>query len=553
MPHFRVILSATLLAGATAGALAGPSVPFAAASAAAVPQADKHKLQAHIAFLADDVLEGRETGTRGFDIAASYVASQLRQYGVAPKGAPGSYLQPVPLRVTRLVQGSQVFELHGRGGKEALIYLDDYAMGGSQVEERSEVSAPLVFAGYGIDAERFKHDDYAGLDVKGKIVVVLAGKPSSFPTEEGAHFGSARHKRELAARHGAVGMISVQTPVTEKVSPFSRQRDNQNAAGMTWVDATGKPVLETGLVQHGASVSIAGAGKLFASAQAKLNDVYALAAANAPVPKMDLNLSARIARRSALGQLSSHNVVGMIEGSDPVLKHEYVVYSAHLDHIGVVKEKRGDNLYNGAMDNASGVATLLEAARMFAETKTRPKRSVLFIALTGEEKGLLGSDFFATNPTVPRGSIVANVNLDMPLLTFDFNNVVAFGAEHSSLKGIAERAVRKIGLSVQKDPWPEQGSFTRSDQYSFVRQGIPAISIKTGTGSFRKDEDPATLWAAFRSTHYHQPSDDLALPFNFDAAARFAQLNYLIALEIANAPTRPVWNRGDFFGDTFAK
>ena len=553
MAHFQLILGAALLAGAAASALAAPAAAAATAGAGAVPQADKNKLRAHIAFLADDMLEGRETGTRGFDIAASYVASQLRQYGVAPKGAGDSYLQPVPLRVTRLVQGSQVFELHGKGGTQTLTYLDDYAVGGSQVEDTSEVTAPLVFAGYGIHAERFKHDDYAGLDVKGKIVVVFAGKPSSFPTEEGAHFGSARHKRELASRLGAVGMISVQTPVTEKVSPFARQRDNQNAAGMTWVDGAGKPVLETGLVQNGASVSIAGARKLFGNVDAKLDDLYALAAANQPVPKMDLKLSARLAKKSALGTLASHNVVGMIEGSDPVLKHEYVVYSAHLDHIGIVKEKRGDNLYNGAMDNASGVATLLEAARMFAGTKKRPKRSILFIALTGEEKGLLGSDFFATNPTVPHGSIVANVNLDMPLLTFDFNNVVAFGAEHSSLKGIAERAVRKMGLSVQNDPWPEQGSFTRSDQYSFVRQGIPAISIKTGTGSFRADEDPAAMWAAFRSTHYHQPSDDLALPFNFDAAARFAQLNYLIALEIANAPTRPVWNQGDFFGDTFGK
>ena len=542
MASCRIILCAGLLAGAASAYAAAP-----------VPKADKANIEAHLAFLADDLLEGRETGTRGFDIAASYVASQFRQHGVLPKGDRGGYLQSVPLRVTRLVQGSQVFELDGPAGKQVLAYLDDFAMGGSVVEQQSEVSAPLVFVGYGIRAPRFEHDDYAGLDVKGKIVVVLAGKPTRFPTEEGAHFGSARHKRELASKLGALGLISVQTPVTEKVSPFSRQRDNQHAAGMTWLDGAGKPVLEAGLVQNGAAVSIPGARKLFANVNAKLDDIYALAADNKPVPSMDLKLSARLAKRSALGTLASHNVVGMIEGSDPLLKNEYVVYSAHLDHIGVVKEKTGDNLYNGAMDNASGVATLLEAARMFGEAKTRPKRSVLFIALTGEEKGLLGSDFFASNPTVPRGSIVANVNLDMPLLTFDFKNVVAFGAEHSTLKAIAAKAVRKIGLTVVPDPWPEQGSFTRSDQYSFVRQGIPAISIKTGIGSFRKDEDPAKLWAAFRSTHYHQPSDDLSLPFNFDAAARFAQLNYLIALEIANAPQRPVWNRGDFFGDTFAK
>ncbi len=542
MATLRSILSAALLAGAGSALAAG-----------ATPKADQNNIRAHLDFLADDLLEGRETGTRGYDIAARYVASQLRQYGVAPKGEQGSYLQPVPLRVTRLVHGSQVLELHGKTGKQALVYLDDYAVGGSLVEEQSELTAPLIFVGYGIQAGRFSHDDYAGLDVKGKIVVVLSGKPTRFPTEEGAHFGSIRHKRELATRLGAVGIIALQTPVTEKVSPFARQRDNQYAADMTWVDAAGKPVLDMALVQHRASLSLKGAAKLFTGVDARLDDIYALAANNQPVPRMDLNLSARMAKRSALATLSSNNVVGMIEGSDPVLKHEFVVYSAHLDHIGTVKEKSGDNIYNGAMDNASGVATLLEAARMFAQAPTRPKRSVLFVALTGEEKGLLGSDYFATNPTVPRGSIVANVNLDMPLLTFDFKNVVAFGAEHSSLKHTAARAVGKLGLSLLPDPWPEQGSFTRSDQYSFVRKGIPAIAIKTGMGSYSKDEDPAKMWAAFRSTHYHQPSDDLSLPFNFHAAARFAQLNYMIALEIANAPKRPVWNRGDFFGDTFAR
>ncbi len=545
MTTCRLILGAALLAGAGSA--------LAAKAPGAAPKADQDNIRAHIDFLADDLLEGRETGTRGYDIAARYVASQLRQYGVAPKGEHGSYLQSVPLRVTRLVHGSQVVELHGKAGKQTLVYLDDYAVGGSLLEEQSELTAPLIFVGYGIQASRFSHDDYAGLDVKGKIVVVLSGKPTRFPTEEGAHFGSIRHKRELASRLGAVGIIALQTPVTEKVSPFARQRDNRHAADMTWVDAAGRPVLDMALVQHRASFSLTGAAKLFSGVDAKLDAIYALAAANEPVPRMDLNLSARMAKRSTLATLSSNNVVGMIEGSDPVLKHEYVVYSAHLDHIGTVKEKSGDNIYNGAMDNASGVATLLEAARMFAQAPTRPKRSVLFVALTGEEKGLLGSDYFASNPTVPRGSIVANVNLDMPLLTFDFKNVVAFGAEHSSLKDTAARAVGKLGLSLLPDPWPEQGSFTRSDQYSFVRKGIPAIAIKTGMGSYSKEEDPARMWAAFRSTHYHQPSDDLTLPFNFNAAARFAQLNYMIALEIANAPKRPVWNKGDFFGDTFAR
>ena len=384
-------------------------------------------------------------------------------------------------------------------------------------------------------------------------MVVLAGRPGSFPTEEGAHFGNSRQKRLAAARRGAVGMIVVPTPATEKVFPFTKNRDYQYVPDMAWIDQEGQAGRETGVFQNRVGVSMAAAARLFAHAGVTLEQIYAMVAAGQPLPRMDLKLSARLGKKSALSDLSSSNVIGMIEGSDPVLKNEYVVYSAHMDHLGTIKEKSGDNIYNGAMDNASGVATLLEAARMFAASSVKPKRSILFIALTGEEKGMLGSDYFASNPTVPKGAIVANVNLDMPLLTYDFKDVVAFGAQHSSLQDITARAVRKLGLNLLADPWPEQGIFTRSDQYMFVQQGIPAVAIKTGMGSYRKDEDPVRMWAGFRATHYHQPSDDMALPFNFDAAARFAELNYMIALEIANAAQRPAWNKDDFFGDTFHK
>lgn len=547
----RIPLAAILLMACSASCAAAPARP--ASAAASIPKADKEHIRAHIAFLADDLLEGRETGSRGYDIAASYVAAQMRQYGVAPRGDNGGYLQKVPMRMSRLVPRSAVFELHGKAGKESLVIYDQFAASSSSLEEQSEVSAPLVFIGHGIQAPRFGIDDYAGIDVKGKIVVLLARGPTNLPTEEGAHFVNSRQKRELASKYGAVGIVSVHTPAMEKVFPFAKNRDYQYIPDIAWVNPAGKSAHEDGVLQNRVGISIAAAHKLFASSAVKLDELYALAAANKPLPRFDLNLNARLAKKSTHSAMASSNVIGMIEGSDPVLKNEYVVYSAHLDHLGTVKEKSGDNIYNGAMDNASGVATLLEAARMFAQSKVRPKRSILFIALTGEEKGMLGSEYFAGNPTVPKGSIVANVNLDMPLLTFDFNNVVAFGAEHSTLKEIAAGAVRKMGLTLLPDPWPEQGSFTRSDQYAFVREGIPAISIKTGIGSFRKDEEPAKLWSAFRASHYHEPSDDLNLPFNFDAAARFAQLNYMVALEIANAPKRPVWNKGDFFGDTFSK
>ena len=534
--------------------LAGGMLALAAScSAGAQAVADKNMIRAHLSFLADDLLEGRETGSRGYDIAARYVASQFLQYGVRPAGDKGSYLQHVPLRATRLVQDSPVVELRRAGGAETLAYLDDYAVSGSLLEDQSGVTAPLVFAGYGIHAARLGHNDYANLDVKGKIVVVLSGKPGSFPTEEGAHFASGDHKRSLAVQHGAVGMVTLQTPQAEKVAPFSKNKDYRHIPSMSWVQADGKPAREAATLQNRVSLSIPASRKLFSEVDVRLDDIYALAEANRPLPRLDLNMSMRMGKKSVLSEVASSNVAGMIEGSDPVLKKEYVVFTAHLDHLGQVKERSGDNIFNGAMDNSTGVATLIEAARLFTASGVKPKRSVLFVAVTGEEKGLLGADYFATNPTVPRGSIVANVNLDMPLLVYDFNNVMAFGAEHSTLKGTATRALKKMGMDLIADPWPEMGLFTRSDHYMFVRQGIPSIFLATGMGSKRKDENPGKLWNEFLTMRYHQPNDDLAQPINYDAAARFAQLNYMIAREIADAPARPAWNKDDFFGDTFSK
>lgn len=533
--------------------LAGGLLALAASCAAAQPVADKNMIRAHLSFLADDLLEGRETGSRGYDIAARYVAAQFLQYGVKPMGGKDSYLQPVPLRATHLVQESPVVELRAGGRTETLAYPDDYAVGGSLLEDRSEASAPLVFVGYGIEAGRFGHDDYAGVDARGKIVVTLSGKPSSFPTEEGAHFSSGEHKRSVAARHGAVGIVTLQTPVAEKASPFARHKDYRFAPSMSWVQPDGTPARELAAMQNRISLSIPASKKLFAQAGTRLDDIFALAAANRPLPHMDLGMSMRMFKKSVRSEVASNNVVGMIEGADPVLKNEYVVFTAHLDHIGQFRERSGDNIFNGAMDNASGVATLIETARLFTRSGVRPKRSVLFVAVTGEEKGLLGSDYFATNPTVPRGAMVANVNLDMPLLVFDFNNVMAFGAQHSTLKGTAARALQKMGMDLIADPWPELGLFTRSDHYMFVRQGIPSIFLATGMGSGTKGEEPARLWSEFLATRYHQPNDDLTQAINYDAAARFAQLNYNIAREIADAPARPAWNKDDFFGDTFAK
>ena len=269
--------------------LAGGMLALAAScSAGAAAVADKNMIRAHLSFLADDLLEGRETGSRGYDIAARYVASQLLQYGVKPAGDKDGYLQQVPLRATRLVQESPVVELRRARGAETLAYLDDYAVGGSLLEDQSEVTAPLVFVGYGIHADRLRHNDYANLDVKGKIVVVLSGKPGSFPTEEGAHFASGDHKRSLAVQHGAVGMVTLQTPQAEKVAPFSRNKDYRHIPSMGWVQADGAPAREVATMQNRVSLSIAAAKKLFSEVDVRLDDIYALAQANRPLPRLDL-------------------------------------------------------------------------------------------------------------------------------------------------------------------------------------------------------------------------------------------------------------------------
>lgn len=516
-------------------------------------QTDQTVFKAHMAFLADDLLEGRETGTRGYDLAARYVIAQFAQFGVLPAGLQGTYYQQLPLKTSRLEQSSPVFQLQRKSGSEDLVYLDQFSMRASLKQAEIDVMAPAVFVGYGITAPKFRHDDYVDIDVRGKIVVVLSGNPVNFPTEEGAHYGDSLTKARLAASRGAIGVISLQTPRGEKRFPFSLTRWFANTLSMDWITDSGAGSKEVPEIRGSAFVSMEAAPRLFTEVDVKIDEIFATAMAGKPVPRFDLGLSAHLSSRSTLGMATSNNVVGVVEGSDPVLKHEYVVFSAHLDGLGVRQAMAGDSINNGAMDNASGVATLLEMARLLADMPVKPKRSILFLAMTGEEKGLLGSDYFAHKPTVPQAAIVANVNLDMPVLTYDFSNVIAFGIERSTLKAPALNALRKLKLSLIDDPWPEQGHFTRSDHYNFVRQGIPAIYLMPGTGSFDKAEDGAKSVDVFLQTHYHKPTDDMSLPINWQAAQRFAHVNFMLGVEIANQKERIQWRKGDFFGELFQR
>lgn len=509
-------------------------------------QPDPNAIRAHMTFLADDAMRGREAGSPEYDIAANYVAARFMEYGLKPAGDGGRYMQRVPLAT--YVPGEGKIALTSKAGAAVpLVFGEDYFPGATPLSREVKLDAPLVFAGFGVVAPGYRHDDYKGLNVKGKIVVLLAGAPKRFQGEERAHYGNGTVKRVEAMKRGAVGVIALYTPTREKVSPFERLRLNWNERQMSWTDAAGKPWFPGGGATPVATVSLKGAEKLFAGAPTSAAEV--MAAAEAPagtVPRFALPWRAQVELTNELGAAISSNVAGMIEGSDPKLKDEVIVLSGHLDHEGVGAAQNGDTIYNGAMDNASGIATMLEVAHAFKHDGVKPKRSVMFLAVTAEEKGLVGADYFAHNPTVPKASLAANVNLDMPILSYAFRDLIAFGGDRSTIGGAVQRAAAAMGLGLTPDPEPDQGIFTRSDHYRFVQQGVPSVFLKTGPANGGAEADKL-----FRTTRYHRPNDDLAQPIDYDAGARFAAVNYAIARELADTPDRPRWNKGDFFGTLF--
>ena len=509
-------------------------------------QPEPAAVRGHVGFLASDEMKGREAGTPEYDIAARYVAAQFETQGLKPAGGKDSYLQPIPLVTFRPADEGSVMLMRG-GVQTSLKFGEDYLPGANPVAANLTRDLPLVFVGFGVVAPGFKRDDYAGIDVKGKIVVLLAGAPATLPTEERAHYGNDATKRSLAAARGAVGIITVYTPTRERVSPFARAVQNWRYARATWADKNDRPDYPGETSPPLATLSLAGAEKLFAGSPGGTAAIFAAAEGKTAAPRRAaMPTVARIAVRSEIKRVTSSNVAGMLEGSDPALKGEIVVLSAHLDHVGICPAVRGDTICNGAMDNAMGIASMIEVAHGFKHLKIRPKRSILFLAVTAEEKGLVGAGYFAANPTVPKGSIVANVNLDMPVVTYDFRDVVAFGAERSSIGPAVARAGATMGIALVPDPEPEQGIFTRSDHYRFVQQGVPSVFLVTGPGGPGRAANKA-----FEKDHYHRPSDDMALPIDWRAATRFVALNLAIARDLADTPARPRWNKGDFFGTLY--
>jgi Zn-dependent M28 family amino/carboxypeptidase len=525
---------------------------------AAVAQGDadgllQERLRAHIEFLAADELRGRQPGTEGYDIAARYVASHFAQFGLLPAGAQGSYLQPVPLRRATQEPDSARMSLVRDGQRRDFRFVDEFYMGAQTAHAASALEAEMVFAGYGIHAPELGYSDFKQLDVQGKIVVTLAGQPLDFPSEEGAHFGSSREKARAIAAHGGIGWVTVYTPRSQKRYAWDRVRNRVGMPSMAWLGEDGAPTMSFAQLEAGAQIHFEPAQTLFEGAAHSLASLLEADETGQGLPVFPLTGKLAISQRSRHEYIESPNVVGILPGSDPLLGSEYLVYVAHLDHIGeLLGDHHEDAINNGALDNASGISVMLETARLFSGSEP-PRRSILFIAVTAEEKGLVGSEYYATHPTVPADSMVAAINLDMPVLLYDFADVIAFGAEHSTLQEPVRRAAGEFDTELTPDPFPEQNIFVRSDHYRFVQQGIPSIFLVTGVRDRNADIDAQPLYEAFLKDHYHRPSDDLGLAINYAAAARFTRINARIGEILANDPQRPEWNEGDFFGETFGR
>ena len=529
---------------------------FFAASAAYAqsgtqPQFSADRVRADVAFLSDDLLQGRDTGSVGHEIAARYVASRFAALGLRPAGENGTYYQRITFQRTEPTGAPGTVTISGPAGQHQWAHATDVLVALNDLEPSYDVSAPLVFVGYGLESPRLGIGDYRGLDVKGKIVVALRGFPKGMESEQGAHLAAT--KAEAAERHGAIGMVSIDTNLSAKTRPWNLLVHFADNPHFTWVAPDGKPFVEAPGIRASATLDRTAAEAAFAGAPQSLESILNQAVHDGADPKgFALKTKVRITKHGRSERVTSPNVAAMIPGSDPALAKQYVVLSAHLDHIGISPPQPGDTpqtdrINNGALDNAAGIATMLEVARAAATAATRPRRSIIFLASTGEEKGLLGADYFARHPTVPISSIVGNVDLDMPLLLYHFTDLVAFGANHSTLGPLTAAAVAPMNVKLSPDPMPEESIFVRSDHYMFVKQGVPAVFLATGFAN-----GGAEQWKKFLSGNYHHPGDDMSQPIDWNSGARFAEANYRIMRAMADSDTPPLWYKGDFFGDIFA-
>ncbi|MES2797944.1 MAG: M20/M25/M40 family metallo-hydrolase [Bacteroidota bacterium] len=511
---------------------------------------DSNAIKKHVTFLADDQLKGRYPGSEGYQMAVDYVVNQFKSLNITPAGEKNSYLQKVQLRNSKLVKNHSSITVDFQNGKTKNLVLGEDLIIFPHPEQKSiTINAPLVFVGAGFDSPQFGFNDYNRLDVKGKIVVIMRKTPENVSENVKRHLTYNATYQDFAAKNGAIGVLlcNYANSVAQfKVLAKSTMEDGIKAS----INDQGLRVSSSNHV--GGKIQLMGritvqALKEIMNAETDNFDKIWQKLENGQYVSMPMKSTIHGQYESAFNDIISYNLIGKIEGSDRKLKNEYVIHSGHLDHIGITKPVNGDSINNGAHDNASGIACSLEIARMYSEMKVKPKRSILFVFVTAEEMGLLGSGYFVANPTVPKNKIVADINTDMPTIIAPFESAAPLGAEHSSLQKTVEQAAKLLNIYVETDPEPTEGRFVRSDQYNFLKGGIPALHIKYGY----KFSNPALGLAEkvkiFRENHYHKPSDEVNDSFVWAAGRKFAQLNFLVSYIVAQSKTRPNWNKGDFF------
>ena len=500
--------------------------------------ADGQRWWSHVAILADDQLEGRNTGSAGHRKAAEYVAAQFARAGLKPAGIDG-YLQPVQLISRQIDEDHSSLTLLKDTGPEPLVLGRD-AIISLRIDPAPAVEAELVFVGHGLSIPEADHDDFAGLDVSGKLVVFLAGAPPSIPGPLAAHMQSAAERAAVLKRHGAIGAVSIANPKNMDI-PWERLTLARFQPSMILAD----PAMDDNRgLKLAVTVNPVHADKWLSGSGHTFREILDAADSGKPLPRFALPSRLKATASVTRAEVESQNVVAMLPGNDPRLKDEFVVFSAHLDHLGIGKPIKGDSIYNGAMDNASGIAAMLDVAAMLNEHGTRLRRSVLFVAVTAEEKGLLGSRYFANSPTVDSKAIVADINTDMFLPLFPLKKLTIYGLDESELGADAAAVASSLGVAPQADLEPKRNIFIRSDQYSFIRRGIPALALKVGFDKGSPEEALAKKWLTER---YHAPSDDLAQPVDKQAAGAFDVLVAKLLERVANRDDRPRWKDTSFF------
>jgi len=500
--------------------------------------AEGNRWWSYIEYLASDSLQGRGLGTEGFAKGSDYVAEQFRKAGLKPAGTSG-YFQPIPFDVREIVENQSSVWLV-RDGKTEAVNLGDDATISLRGEPVHDVDAAAVFVGYGLTVPEKGYDDLAGQDLKGKIAVYLNGGPADIPGPLKSHYQTMGERGKFLKAAGAVGIATIANPKSMDI-PWSRSRLARFRPVISLADAD---LNETGGVKFDLVINPERADKFLAGTGHTFAEILAAADNHKPLPHFPLAARFRAHVEFKQSKTESRNTVGIYEGSDPKLKSEYVVMTAHLDHLGVGQPINGDSIYNGAMDDASGIASMIDIATMLHEQKVKTKRSVLFAAVTGEESGLLGSRYFAAHPTVKAASIVADINVDMFLPLHALKYLEVQGVQESTLGNDIRAVAQANGVEVQTDKEPERNLFIRSDQYSFIRAGVPALAFKFGYVMGAPEEKMHKDWLKNR---YHAPSDDLNQPVDKAAAGKFNVIMEQLLERVADAPARPEWNSDSFF------